>query len=63
MLTRVVALWLLLSATVTMADEIFVAVAVAVASNFAGTLKTITKRFEAATGHKVHISVGATGKQ
>ena len=59
MLTRVVALWLLMSASVTMADEIFVAVA----SNFTDTLKTITKRFEATTCHKVHISVGATGKQ
>lgn len=39
-------------------DEIHVAVA----SNFAGAITTIAKRFEMNTGHKVILSFGSTGK-
>ena len=41
-----------------MADE----VRVAVASNFTGAAKTISKHFEANTGHKVILAYGSTGK-
>ena len=41
-----------------MADEI----RVAVASNFADTIRTIAQRFEAGTGHKVKLIFGSTGK-
>jgi molybdate transport system substrate-binding protein len=41
-----------------MADEI----RVAVASNFAHTIKTISERFETDTGHKLVLSFGSTGK-
>ncbi len=40
------------------ADEIHVAVA----SNFANALKIIAREFETATGHRVIVSIGATGK-
>ena len=59
LLMRIATICLLLSASIGAADEIFVAVA----SNFAATLKAIATRFEAASGHKIHISTGATGKQ
>ncbi len=41
-----------------LADE----VSVAVAANFAGPLARIAEGFAAATGHKLRVSVGATGK-
>lgn len=40
------------------ADEI----RVAVASNFAGAMKTIVEAFEASSGHDVMLSIGSTGK-
>lgn len=56
--TLLTAAWLLLTTTAGSADEIYVAVA----SNFSRTLQTIATRFEAATGHRINMSVGATGK-
>ncbi len=41
-----------------MADEI----RLAVASNFSDTIKVLSQRFTAATGHKVTVSLGSTGK-
>jgi len=38
-------------------------VRVAVAANFAGTLRELARGFESATGHRVLISSGSTGKQ
>ena len=35
---------------------------IAVASNFANTIKQIAARFENNTGHRVKISIGSTGK-
>ncbi len=40
------------------ADEVLVAVA----ANFTAPMKAITAEFEKATGHKVHLSFGASGK-
>ncbi len=57
-LRPVAVLLLLLASSWSAADEI----SVAVASNFAGTLKVIAGNFEAASGHKVRISIGSTGK-
>ena len=54
----VAALLLMLASTWSVADEI----RVAVASNFANTLKVIASNFEAASGHKVKLSIGSTGK-
>lgn len=47
-----------LSAAATMADTL----TVAVASNFAGTLHQLAKRFEEKSGHKMRISSASTGK-
>ncbi len=47
-----------LSAGQAIAEEI----RVAVASNFADAIKTITQQFEANTGHKITLSFGSTGK-
>ncbi len=49
---------LTLLATVASADE----VQVAVAANFTAPVQAIAKDFEAATGHKVVASFGATGQ-
>ncbi len=58
-LSRLVAtLLLMLASTWSIADEI----RVAVASNFANTLKAIISNFAAASGHKVKLSIGSTGK-
>jgi molybdate transport system substrate-binding protein len=49
---------LALASTLAVADE----VQVAVAANFAGPMKPIAADFEKATGHKLSVSLGATGK-
>ncbi|WP_456379212.1 molybdate ABC transporter substrate-binding protein [Thiolapillus sp.] len=49
---------LMLVSSGTAADEI----RVAVASNFAHTLKAVASNFETASGHQVKISIGSTGK-
>ncbi len=54
----IAALLLLLIASQAMGDEI----RVAVASNFTEAIKMISSRFESATGHKVTLISGATGR-
>ena len=54
----VITLWLLLSSRLVLADEI----RVAVASNFADTIREVAKGFENNTGHKVSVISGSTGK-
>lgn len=43
-------------------ESVAVEIRVAVASNFTDAVKTISKRFEAETGHKVTLMFGSTGK-
>jgi len=50
---------LLLSSSLSLADQI----RVAVASNFAPAMRQISQQFEQQTGHRVVISSGSTGKQ
>ncbi len=58
-LSRLIATLLLMLAGISSsADEIHVAVA----SNFANTLKAIISNFTAASGHKVKLSISSTGK-
>lgn len=52
------ALAVLLAPALALADEI----QVAVASNFAGSMKQIAADFEKASGHKLVVATGATGK-